>query len=306
MLDTAELWPVLCRRRRGDEDVGGSGRWRLDGVGGLVSVGAVDAADLVRDAQGGVAIDPERPATAAAHQLAALFGPLVLRPATAPLVLAHLGQSVDGRIATASGHSHYIGGDASLEHLHRLRAVVDVVLIGTETACLDRPRLTVRRVAGENPVRGVIDPRRRLPADSPVLTDGLAPTLVLTADGTPRRLTACAETVPVPTGSDGRLAPAAILAALAARGLTRVLVEGGGGTVSRFLAGGCLQRLQLAVAPLIIGSGRPVLSLPVIDQLGQALRPRCRIWPLGSDVLFDFCLDQAADDQGGCRRNDVT
>lgn len=312
-IEARRLWQALCRSRRGvpglSEATGAVG-FRIDPASGLVPVAAGEGpapADLVRSPDGGVTLAPNRVAGAAAERLAGLFGPLVLRPPGAALVLAHLGQSVDGRIATESGHSHYIGGTESLEHLHRLRALVDVVVIGAETACLDRPRLTVRRVPGDNPVRAVIDPRARLPADCPLLTDGQAPTLVLrprtAAAPAAGRLSAQTETLPVAADPDGSLAPAAILAALAERGLHRVLVEGGGGTVSRFLAAGCLHRLQLAVAPLIIGSGRPVLTLPVIAELGAALRPACRTWPLGDDVLFAFTFEPSAQDHGSANRS---
>ena len=77
----------------------------------------------------------------------------------------------------------------------------------------------------------------------------------------------------------------------AAKGrLRRVLVEGGGITVSRFLQAGLLDRLHVTVAPLLIGSGRAALTLPAIETLAQALRPRCRHFHLGEDVLFDLDL----------------
>jgi riboflavin biosynthesis pyrimidine reductase len=81
-----------------------------------------------------------------------------------------------------------------------------------------------------------------------------------------------------------------VLAVLAERGLTRVLVEGGGRTVSSFVAARVLDRLQFAVAPLLIGSGRPALSLPVVETLDAALRPPYRRFDLGPDTLFDFDL----------------
>ena len=90
---------------------------------------------------------------------------------------------------------------------------------------------------------------------------------------------------------DGSLCPRAVLERLAARGLRRVFVEGGGITVSRFLAAGCLHRLQITVAPLIIGSGRPSITLPEIEQLSAGLRPEVRRYALGADVLFDCRLD---------------
>ena len=78
-----------------------------------------------------------------------LFGPLRAGAADGLVVVGQIGQSLDGRVATASGHSHYINGPAGLAHLHRLRALVDAVVIGMGTALADDPQLTVRRVSGD-------------------------------------------------------------------------------------------------------------------------------------------------------------
>lgn len=202
----------------------------------------------------------------------------------APWVLAHLGQSLDGRIATASGKSHYVTGRENIVHLHRLRALADCVLVGAGTVAADDPALTVRHVPGRNPVRAVIDPMGRLLRDRKIFTDGEARTLVLTgtADGPGERLV-------LPARPDG-IAPADILSALRGLGLSRIFIEGGGRTVSGFLQAGLLDRLQIAVAPMLIGSGVPAITLPVIDRLDSALRPPCHIHLMGGDVLFDFDL----------------
>jgi len=92
--------------------------------------------------------------------------------------------------------------------------------------------------------------------------------------------------VPLPR-VEGGLAPSDIRAALASRGLDFLFIEGGGITVSRFLVAGALDRLQLTVAPIILGSGRPSLSLPEIIEPHQGLRPRLRRFPLGEDVLYE-------------------
>ncbi len=113
------------------------------------------------------------------------------------------------------------------------------------------------------------------------------PRFAVQAAGGPRR--AGVATIEVPE-SDGRLDPHAIVAALAERGLCRLLVEGGGRTVSAFLAAGALDRLHLCVAPLIIGSGPLGLALPPIDRLDDALRPTVTMHRLGEDVLFDCVL----------------
>jgi riboflavin-specific deaminase-like protein len=218
-----------------------------------------------------------------------LFGPLRRGAADALMVVGQFGQSIDARIATANGDSHYINGDAGLAHLHRLRALVDAVVVGVGTAVADDPQLTVRRVAGPSPMRVVIDPNGRLPATARLLApDGIG-RLVITREGTCLALPAEIETVALPA-PDGKIAPAAILAALAARGIRRILIEGGADTVSRFLAAGCLDRLHIVIAPIIIGSGAPSVTLPPIERVSDALRAPIRAHVLGEEVLLDCDL----------------
>lgn len=207
-------------------------------------------------------------------------------------VVALLGQSLDGFIATREGHSRYINGEASLIHLHRLRALSDAIVIGVGTAVADAPRLTTRHVTGPDPVRVVIDPRGRLPAASGLLHDGAGPTLVVRGgEGAPAetRLSGQATALHLPARA-ARIDPRQVLDLLAARGLTRILVEGGGCTVGRFLEGELLDRLQLAVSPLILGGGRPALPVAPAARLELALRPPCRHYRLGDDILFDLAL----------------
>ena len=82
----------------------------------------------------------------------------------------------------------------------------------------------------------------------------------------------------------------AVLECLADRGASRVFVEGGGVTVSAFLAAGLLDRLQLTIAPLIIGEGRSAIDVPGSDALSDCLRPTQRVIAMGDDVLFDLDL----------------
>jgi riboflavin-specific deaminase-like protein len=213
-----------------------------------------------------------------------IFGPLRTGKVDDLVIVGQIGQSLDGRVATTTGRSHYINGPAGIVHLHRLRALVDAVLVGVETACSDDPQLTVRHVQGPNPVRVVLDPRGRLPPHARLLgRDGRR--IVVTAKGVNCRLSG-AEILPLPA-TEGRIAPMAILAALAERGLRRVLIEGGPETVSRFLQAGCLDRVHIVVAPLILGAGRPSLAFGAIDRVDEALRPSVRTHRLGDETLFD-------------------
>jgi riboflavin-specific deaminase-like protein len=231
-------------------------------------------------------------------ELAALFDLYLPLCGTGPLTVGHLGQSIDGYIATRTGDSSYVNGPENILHLHRMRALCDAVVVGAGTIAADDPRLTTRDVAGPNPVRVILDPRLRLPASQRVFTDGEADTLVVCATEIARersrgsgfsRETRRTEIIGIPAVDD-ELDLHALLNTLHARGLQRVFVEGGGTTVSRFLEAELLDRLQIAVAPLIVGSGRPGLQLPPSERISECLRPSHRIFAMGGDVLFDCDL----------------
>ena len=113
-----------------------------------------------------------------------VFGPLRKGAVDDLVVVGQIGQSLDGRIATASGHSKYINGPAGIEHLHRLRALVDIIVVGVGTAIADDPQLTVRQVSGPQPVRAVIDPNGRLGSDARLFADDGVRRLLITVEGT--------------------------------------------------------------------------------------------------------------------------
>jgi riboflavin-specific deaminase-like protein len=218
-----------------------------------------------------------------------IFGPLRRGKADDLVVIGQYGQSIDARVATVTGHSHYVNGEAGLAHLHRLRALVDAVVIGVGTALVDDPQLTVRRVTGPNPARVVIDPNGRLPVTARLLDDDGIRRLLVTTATSRSKLPPGVERIVVPS-ADGEIAPAAILAALSERGFRRILIEGGAHTVSRFLAAGCLDRLHVVIAPIILGSGPSSVTLPPIARVDQALRAPMRVHAMGDEVLLDCDL----------------
>jgi diaminohydroxyphosphoribosylaminopyrimidine deaminase/5-amino-6-(5-phosphoribosylamino)uracil reductase len=213
-----------------------------------------------------------------------VYGPL-LRDAAHPYVVGQIGQSLDGRIATASGHSHYINGPAALLHLHRLRALVDAVVVGVGTVIADDPQLTVRHVDGPHPARVVVDPNGRLPAAAKCLRDDGVRRVVVQAKT--RAWGGGVETLNIESVAGG-MSPREILRALGGLGFKRILVEGGANTLSRFLDANCIDRLHVLMAPLIIGAGPTGINLPAIATLDDARRPRVAAFPFpGGDVLFD-------------------
>jgi riboflavin-specific deaminase-like protein len=218
-----------------------------------------------------------------------IFGPLRNGRSDGLVVVGQFGQSIDARIATTTGHSRYINGAAGLTHLHRLRTLVDAVVIGVGTAIADDPQLTVRRVRGPCPARVVIDPQGRIPPQARMLADDGVRRLVITRETSHPVLPVGVERVGMPV-SAGQIAPAAILVALAERGLRRILIEGGAETVSRFLAANCLDRLHVVVAPIIMGAGRSSVTLPPIARVDEAMRAPIRAHVLGEEVLLDCDL----------------
>lgn len=221
----------------------------------------------------------------------ALYSPLARRD-LGPVTVAQIGQSLDGRVATVSGDARDVSGPDGLAHLHRMRALADGVVIGVGTALHDQSRLTVRLCSGPNPARIVIDPNGRLPDDAPVLRADGARRFVIQAVDFPRP--AGVEVIRLPL-IDGTFRPRAILNALHDAGLNTLLIEGGGITIASFLDAALLTRMQIAVAPLLIGAGPSALTTasPRL-KLADCIRPDMRVFALGSDVLFDCGLSPQA------------
>ncbi len=276
-------------------DPGRAARFRLEPTGhlGLVEDGN-SPADLswnpLRGWQGH-ATEP------AAQALLDLYLPISSATAGRPITIAHLGQSLDGFIATPSGDSSFVTGPENILHLHRLRALCDAVVVGAGTVRADNPRLTTRLVAGRNPARIILDPTCRLSPRLSVFSDGQADTLRVCVAG---KSVACGapavgeSLLEVPAGDAG-LDLAELMKALRARGYRRVLIEGGGVTVSSFLQAGLIDRLHIAVAPMLIGEGRPAVRLPPQGRLQDCLRLRHRIYQSGNDILFDCDLRSPVD-----------
>ena len=232
------------------------------------------------------------------HALIDLYLPICSATIERPMTVGHLGQSLDGFIATHAGESQYVTGEENIRHLHRMRAWCDAVVVGAGTVAADDPQLTTRHVSGPSPVRVVLDPTRRLADHYRVFNDDSADTLYVCG----RSYAGEAETnfgratmVAVDDNAAG-LDVTEVLRLLRARGCHRIFVEGGGVTVSMFLEANLLDRLQIAIAPLLIGDGRPAIRLPPRTALSDCHRPRYRVFRMGADVLFDCELGPDATD----------
>ena len=226
-----------------------------------------------------------------------LYLPVCSATPAHPITIGHLGQSLDGFIATLTGDSQFVTGAANIVHLHRMRALCDAVIVGAGTVATDDPQLTTRHVSGDNAVRVVFDPARRLASAYKVFSDEAAPTLYVCARSQVRPGETHVGTAPIVAFDDGSPGQEVrqVLDILRKRGCSRVFVEGGGVTVSAFLEANLLDRLQMAIAPLLIGDGRPAIRLAPHANLRDCRRPRYRVFRMGGDVLFDCDLQAAAD-----------
>jgi diaminohydroxyphosphoribosylaminopyrimidine deaminase/5-amino-6-(5-phosphoribosylamino)uracil reductase len=190
-------------------------------------------------------------------------------------VTLKLATSLDGRIATAAGESRWITGEPARQAVHGLRAQHDAVLVGVETALADDPELTVRLAGyqGPQPARVVLDSRQRIsPASKLVATARQIPTYVVSViPPAPALIAAGVRVLCVPAVGEDRPELQAVLRALAAEGLARLLVEGGGQVAASFLRCGLVDALEWFRAPIVIGGeGRPGVGALALSALVDA------------------------------------
>lgn len=254
----------------------------------------VSGAGLQRVRQAGIDVTLGPGAEEAAEINAGFF--LKVR-AGRPLVTLKTATTLDGRIATHSGESQWITGEAARAAAHRLRAEQDGIMIGVGTALADDPVLTCRLPGLEHrsPVRIVFDSHLRLPLTSRlVATARDVPTWIVSLDHDATRRRAFAdcgvEVVAVPADADGNPDTLVALRALGQKGLTRVLVEGGSHMAATLLRRHLVDRLAWFRAPRLIGGdGVPVTVGFGVDHLAQTpMFRRVASLQLGEDVLETY------------------
>jgi diaminohydroxyphosphoribosylaminopyrimidine deaminase/5-amino-6-(5-phosphoribosylamino)uracil reductase len=212
-----------------------------------------------------------------------------------PLVTWKTATTLDGRIATHSLDSKWITGEAARAGAHLLRATHDAVLVGAATAEADDPMLDCRLpgLADRAPVRVVVDAHLRLPLTARLVATArdLPTWLISSVEADPLRLAAYrdagVEVIALPPGADGYPEPEAILRALAERGLTRVLVEGGGHIAAALLRRGLIDRIAWFRSGQVIGGdGVPVAQGLGIDRVAEApIFERQSVVDFGPDIL---------------------
>jgi diaminohydroxyphosphoribosylaminopyrimidine deaminase/5-amino-6-(5-phosphoribosylamino)uracil reductase len=194
-----------------------------------------------------------------------------------PLVTLKLATSLDGRIAMAHGESRWITGAVARDRAHLLRAAHDAILVGTDTVLADDPQLTCRLpgLADRSPVRVVLDRQLRIPPTARVIAEARAvPTWLVTLPSADparqeRLRDAGVEVIAAEADATGMLDLSAVLTLLGARGLTRLLVEGGGRLAAALLRAELVDRLVWFHAPLLLGGD----GIPAIAPLGLGTLP---------------------------------
>ena len=204
-------------------------------------------------------------------------------------VTLKLATSLDGRIATASGESRWITGEAARAAVHALRADHDAVLIGVETAIADDPELTVRSAnfTGRQPARVVLDSRQRLAPDCKLVrTARQTSTYVVSIENSNNRLTDAGVKVLTVKAVGERPDLKASLEALEAEGIGSVLVEGGGQVAASFIRCELVDRIEWFRAPIVLGGeGRPAIGSLALTELTKAPRyKRVALDAVGDDL----------------------
>jgi len=204
-------------------------------------------------------------------------------------VTLKLATSLDGRIATATGESRWITGEAARAAVHALRADHDAVLIGVETALADDPELTVRSAnfTGRQPARVVLDSRQRLSPDCKLArTARQTPTYVVSIEDSNTRLTDAGVKVLTVKSVGERPDLKASLEALEAEGITSVLVEGGGQVAASFIRCELVDQIEWFRAPVVLGGeGRPAIGSLALTELAKAPRfKRVALEAVGDDL----------------------
>jgi diaminohydroxyphosphoribosylaminopyrimidine deaminase/5-amino-6-(5-phosphoribosylamino)uracil reductase len=212
-----------------------------------------------------------------------------------PLVTIKLASTLDGRIAVSSGESRWITGPEARKLVHRMRSASDAVMVGGATVVKDDPSLTVRHTRGADPLRVVVDTTFKSPLSSAVFNAGgtAGHTILFTTRAAPAAKVAKAreggvDVVLLPKGTGG-VSLKRVLKELGRRGVTSLLVEGGGRLAASFIGAGLADRLCLFMAPMLIGADGAASVGPLgLKRLSSAPGLEWeRVRKIGADIVLE-------------------
>ncbi len=201
------------------------------------------------------------------------------------LVIAQIGQSIDGRIALNNGNSHYINNPKSIIYLHCLRSISDAIIVGSNTIKKDNPLLTTRKVKGTNPKRIIIDGSLSLNNKYKIFNDGNE-NIIFTKSNKNIRLN---------NSTIIRLKEKNftknLITQIKKLKFKNILVEGGSKTISELINNKYIDILQFMIAPILIGSGINSLNLKEISNLNKAIRPKYNFNELENEIIVNLFLN---------------
>lgn len=193
--------------------------------------------------------------------------------------ISHFAQTLDGRIASVSGDSKWIGNEENLTHAHKMRALCDAILVGAKTMRVDHPRLNVRHVAGKHPVRVIIGGH---PDELSIPTDTGGPILHIGCD-----LEKSTDNVLCLERASGSIDCREILSSLYARDIKSVYIEGGAITTSLFMQKQAIDQVQVHISPVVLGSGTTGFQFDGANSMSEATTfKNPRFIPMGNQVMF--------------------
>ena len=201
------------------------------------------------------------------------------------LVIAQIGQSIDGRIALNNGNSHYINNPKSIIYLHCLRSISDAIIVGSNTIKKDDPLLTTRKIKGTNPKRIIIDGSLSLNNKYKIFNDGNE-NIIFTKSNKNIRLN---------NSTIIRLKEKNftknLITQIKKLNYKNILVEGGSKTISELINNKYIDILQFMIAPILIGSGINSLNLKEISNLNKAIRSKHNFNELENEIIVNLFLN---------------
>ena len=201
-----------------------------------------------------------------------------------PYFIGHLAQSLDGFIATKTGESKYISSKENLEHVHMLRCISDVIIVGSNTVRKDNPKLTVRLVKGDNPMRLILDKNNELHNKFNVFSnkDGLGFKVISSKI---KNNDNHIFSLPL---HKGYFKMDDLICLLKKLNKNIIFVEGGGSLLSKFFDSGFLNQLQICMCPIILGAGKNSFLLKIHDDIPKLNFRQVKYLRMGTDILCDI------------------
>ena len=220
------------------------------------------------------------------EELFNIFLPIILNKSKEPYIIGHLAQTLDGYIATQAGESKYISCRENIEHIHRLRAISDIIIVGSKTVLLDNPKLTTRMVEGSNPLRMVLNSKNNLNNNLNIFAHKDRNGFKVINKNEQTKMN---NIFSLPAYKKG-FKISDIIKLIKKLNKRIVFIEGGGSTISSFYSNQYLNKLHLCISPIIIGDGRSSFILEKKPSIKDFKDHKISYYKMGSDILCDIDL----------------